>query len=310
MSSSIADTPAGEVVQGTIEPAPDMSASMVDRVGHAVAIFGAGPAGLLAAHAVALAGRTPLIFSASANEGYGVEKSKISGATYLHAPIPDVTRAVPDNQVRFKKIGTQGGYAQKVYGDRNATCSWDKFEDDTLRDAWSLSQVYDDLWERYRSQIVPYELNFEAAEAMIDLYPLVVSTIPAPALCQGKCKFESRSVWIEPTHREFCEQIGDPVVIYNGLSEFRYSRTSLLFGHGATEWPELPERYEDKPGRYDPDSAREDDWVEGTKPTANHCDCLPEIVRAGRFGEWKPGVLTHHAFEKVWGLMFDAFEGA
>ena len=31
------------------------------------------------------------------------------------------------------------------------------------------------------------------------------------------------------------------------------------------------------------------------KPIATNCDCFPNVIRAGRFGTWKKGVLTHDA---------------
>jgi hypothetical protein len=36
---------------------------------------------------------------------------------------------------------------------------------------------------------------------------------------------------------------------------------------------------------------------------SNECDCHPEIIRMGRYGEWTKGVLVHHVFERVESLM-------
>jgi hypothetical protein len=33
------------------------------------------------------------------------------------------------------------------------------------------------------------------------------------------------------------------------------------------------------------------------KPLETDCTCWPKVVRAGRFGQWRKGVLTHHAYE-------------
>lgn len=259
----------------------------------AVAIFGCGPAGLLAAHAVSLTGKTPIVFATEA------EKSKIAGATYLHEPIPDITSAAPDGTVRFVKVGTKSGYALKVYGDATAPCSWDRF-DEQPKPCWSLQAVYDDLWELYSEKIVPSRIGAAEAKDMIDTFPLVISTIPAHCLCYDPThKFLSREIWIRDDWpgtaggEQYLDD--DNVIVYDGRvgaigDRYRYSR---IFGHFSTEYRR------EVPGA-----------VRGIKPLPTTCDCFPEIVRAGRWGEWKPGVLVNHAFSKVWNGLFDEFEGS
>lgn len=258
--------------------------------GTAVAILGAGPAGLLAAHAVALAGGKPAIFSKPDSGGVAV-KSEIGPATYLHKAIPDLTSAAPDAMLTFVKKGTGSGYALKVYGSRYHPCSWDKFEAGEAP-AWALQPAYDDLWDRYGELIIPMEVDPETVRMLLDDFGAVVSTVPAPALCEADHAFPFRKVWISD-HFTFHDD-RDPIMVYDGQvggigNRFRASR---IFGKACTEYASpVPE-------------ARE-----GIKVLATNCDCHPEIVRAGRWGTWTPGVLVHHAFEKVWAMMFDNFEG-
>lgn len=257
-----------------------------------IAIIGGGPAGLLAAHAVALAGRQPVVFTKPDEEGKPA-KSTIGAATYLHEAIPDLTSATPDARIRFVKIGTRAGYALKVYGDRHAECSWEKFEDGHQR-AWSLQPAYDDLWERYQSEIVPAEIGPDDVPEMIDTFSMVINTAPAMTICTGGHVFPSRTVWVTDSPGRAVDY-GDPSIVYDGTVGTvgdRY-RSSLIFGKGSTEYAS------EVPGSR-----------EGIKVLPTDCDCHPEVVRAGRWGEWKPGVLVNHAFRKVWEQMFDSFEGA
>lgn len=267
-----------------------------------IVILGAGPAGLLAAHAVALAGGNPVIFSSPDPESPGrPAKSPMNGAIFLHEPIPDITSAEPDGQIHFAKVGSRNAYAYKLYGSRFAPCSWDRF-DEGLRPAWALQPVYDELWKRYEPSVIPMDLDAEAVGELHDSFVSMVSTIPAHVLCsrRNEHEFPSRKIWVEPTASEATHVLArtlgvDNIIVYDGVREAmsaRY-RSSIIFGEEATEYARF------KPGA-----------IEGTKVVRRtNCDCLPEIVRAGRWGCWEPGVLVNHAFKKVWDMMFNEFEG-
>lgn len=260
----------------------------------AVVVLGAGPAGLLAAHAAALAGRSPVIFTAPDPTTGEPVKSEIGAATYLHSPIPDLTEPQPDAMVQFLKSGTASGYATKVYGDPRHPTSFDKFEGEAP--AWNLRPVYDALWERYADNIVPQLITAEGVRDLVDSFPMIISTIPANWLCVGDHSFPSRKTWTLDGARWDQGICGDPIIWYDGRvgSDHGRFRASRIFGHESTEFSQPVEG-----GR------------EGVKVQQTNCDCwIDSIVRAGRWGEWRPGVLVDDAFKKVWGLMFDAFEGA
>lgn len=243
-----------------------------------VAIFGCGPAGLLAAHAVRQAGHRPVIISKA------IEKSPISGAQYIHEPILDLHDPDhPDGSVRFVKMGNKRGYAEKVYGDPDAPCSWDSFPEGEVS-VWSMAATYDRLWEMFSESILSLEVTSEMVNDFIWLlrYPLMISTIPLWSLCHGGHAFDSQPIWISP-HARFC--VFDQEIVYNGVNHHGWYRSSKIFGHGATEyagytwWPNTGAIHK------------------GVKPTGSDCDCNPHIVKAGRFGTWRKGVLVHHAYE-------------
>lgn len=231
-------------------------------------ILGCGPAGLMAAQACHLKGIEFDIFSIK-------QKSPIFGAQFLHEPIPGMT-AEPA-QIVFHKVGTREGYATKVYGDPTAPCSWDEYEDG-IRPGWSLMEVYNDLWEKFEDKINDLKINqatlssLEEREA--DLY---ISAIPATTLCGHKHRFAFKNIWVE----RYATGIGsENTVVYNGHTTDPWYRSCQLFGDSSTEYS-------------DP---REGDAFQGVKPLWTDCHCRDMWRRVGRFGKWKKGVLTHHAF--------------
>jgi hypothetical protein len=291
---SIATAREGEVIDGRTrwDDSPRVMAGETEA--SRVAVLGCGPAGLLAAHAVALAGHEPMIISEKA------EPSKIPGAVYLHKPVPELTTHEPDAMIRFVKLGSREGYAFKVYGSRFSACSWDKFDEGEYP-AWSLQNVYKQLWTRYHDRIAERRITgAEDVRTLSEAFPLVISSIPAMTLCENDAhQFQSKKVWHQDEAHRCVENYDDPVIVYDGRigAGCDHYRTSMIFGEGATEYGELPKR------QPRPNTVRS-----GLKPLSNNCDCLPDVLRVGRFGCWHRGVLSHHAFEKVWERMFDGLE--
>jgi hypothetical protein len=245
-----------------------------------VAVLGCGPAGLLAAEAAWWAGAEVAVFSQER------AMSPHGGAQYLHKPIEGVTEEEPDGAVRFIKVGTREGYAEKVYGDAKAKVSWDLFDEATVP-AWSMRGAYTRLWMNWAERI--YEMGFgsvEEVEQRLGDFDLVFSTIPKKVLCKDPAHdFRQQDVILVPQ----AEVAVNNVILYNGQLAENWYRSSYLFGIGWTEYaahaggpPILGERHQ------------------GFKPIGNDCDCLPErIIPIGRFGRWERDVLTHHAYEDV-----------
>lgn len=235
-----------------------------------VAILGCGPAGLLAAHGAVQMGFEPHIFSVK-------KKSVMPGAMYVHERIDDVTEAEPDGVITFRKTGNRAGYAQKVYGDAQAPVSWDQFPVGEYP-AWSMSALYDTLWDRYGGSIIDQELGTEAIGEIAKGHRLTISTIPAHQLCYEGHHFGGQPVWISENS---WAGVGENEIVYNGDLNDHWYRSSRIFGHEATESAQqMPSAFQ------------------GTKPLSTDCDCQPEVVRVGRFGQWKKGVLVHHAYRE------------
>src|SRR4029450_12844279 len=141
-----------------------------------VCILGCGPAGLLSAYAVAQSGGRVTIISKKV-------KSKIPGAVFLHEPIPYLTAPEPDGVVRFIKHGNKQGYAKKVYGNMDADCSWDLFEEGE-RPAWSMFKLYDQLWKHFEERIIYMSVSpMNMAKIMSEGFDIVITRIPLPFIC-------------------------------------------------------------------------------------------------------------------------------
>jgi hypothetical protein len=249
-----------------------------------VAILGCGPAGLLAAHAVTRAGGTPFIASRPV-------KSVLPGAQFLHEPIPDLT-GEPAGMIRTERVGTREGYAEKVYGVRHQPVSWDLQRE--TREAWDLRAAYDSLWDEYQDLIRPLEIDGTLIDALCQAFPLVISTIPAHFLCRGDHTFISANVDVV-----FHSTAPNNTIIYDGDLDSMITRTANIFGHQTTEFsrslaapsPEcLPLGAEERIGLVLKP-------VKAVKVVGCDCDCRPSILRAGRFGTWRKGYLSHMAFE-------------
>jgi hypothetical protein len=244
-----------------------------------ICILGCGPAGLLSAYACTQRGHEVRIVSKKT-------KSEIPGAVFLHSPVPGLTSKIPDGNIDFIKRGTRGGYAQKVYGNTFAECSWDRFPVG-LWPAWSMFDLYDKLWDTFGSGIEEATINPRFTAENTNGYDLVISSIPVPCICRNSGhSFPSQPIFTIGVSAN--ARVKDSI-IYNGDPIDAWYRSSNIFGHGSTEstigfsWSRYW-RHEVKTGY---------------KPLNTDCDCFPHIARVGRFGQWKKGVLVHHAYEQT-----------
>lgn len=249
-----------------------------------VAVLGCGPAGLIAAHAVAAAGDEPVIFSRK-------KKSHLNGAQYLHAPIPGIETDGPE-QITYEMIGSTFSYRLKVYGPLwDGAVSPEDLEEN--HDAWDIRQAYDLLWEQYKDAIVDSEVIPATIPSLANLgFETIVSSVPAPALCVHGHTFESTKVWAAGDAPELGIHIpySCPVntVICNGDEQPSWYRLSNVFGYKTVEWPGNLRSTPPVPTAQ-----------QVAKPTFNNCDCWPGVLRVGRYGTWRKGVLAHEAYWDV-----------
>lgn len=241
-----------------------------------VLVLGAGPAGLMAAHAAALNEDDVIICAKLAR------KSKMMGAQYLHAPIPLASQK-PEFQISYVlQGGTAVDYRRKVYG-----TGWDGTtspEDMTAsHPAWDIREAYDWLWETYGSYVKSWDC--ERPSSVQDILDwakadLSISTIPAPALCDKGHTFGYTPVF--SSDKQMID-LFDNTVICNAAENPAWYRAAKIQGWETTEWP----------GDIKPPISG---LFEVTKPLKNNCTCYPELRRMGRYGKWQKGILSHEAF--------------
>ena len=266
-----------------------------------IAVLGCGPAGLLVAHAARMTGNIVIIFSKR-------QRSPMRGAQYQHVEIP----GIPGNQpelLKYTLVGTVDDYREKVYAARNPDIIVSPAEYEGVHKCWDLRHAYDWLWHQFGNNVVNVEVTHTLLSQLTDSFDLVISTVPAPVLCEQEHQFNCINVWIDscwmgPTTDE------DPglwrgiqhLVICNGLpmdshrpERTGWYRSSNIFQAANTEWSSLesiPKR-RNKPGLL----------FKVRKPISTDCVCWPSIVRAGRYGAWRKGVLTHHAFQEAMAIL-------
>lgn len=255
-----------------------------------VLVFGCGPAGLMAAHAAARLGDHDVMIVSKAR------KSHMRGAQYLHQPIPGASLSDPF-LIDYRLMGTPEQYRERVYGDLGAMML--RPEDTSaatltgVHPAWDIREAYDNLWDLYGGSVIDGDLSRPETIVKIHAWAkpdLVISTIPAPILCMapdGVHQFYSQSIFssdqeIYPTD--------DNTVVLCGDGTYAWYRAAKIHGWCTTEWPKqfrppVPE------------------LVEVIKPILTNCDCYPYIHRMGRYGAWRKGVLSHHAYEETLQLL-------
>lgn len=254
-----------------------------------VLVLGCGPAGLMAAHAVANAtGGQAHIDIASRKR-----KSTMYGAQYLHRPIPGATDHLDWVMVDYYLRGTIDDYRSKVYGQ---TYDGSVSPEDLLERhrAWNIAKTYDVLWDMYEARITdmdikPHDINDARTEG--DGYKYILNTIPLDKLCPKGHAFRYRTIKAAGSAPdrgiEIPYQCEPNTVVCNGNPEPSWYRLSNIFGMKTVEWPEIV-----KPPL---------SHATIVKPVDTNCNCWPFMTRLGRYGTWTKGVLSHQAY-------FDTFD--
>lgn len=246
-----------------------------------IVVLGCGPAGLAAAHAAVSLGHETVIISNADRQ------SQLMGCQYLHAPVPGY-ETVSRVRVSYQLAGTAEQYRRKVYGDTwQGTVSPEDFVGD--HDAWDIRETYQRLWKDLIGSLQVGLICKYVKQGMIpfagSLHPdLVVSTIPAQALCQGQHEFKSYTIWANGDTTIGNYEV-DNLVVCDGTAEHEWYRISNVFGYRTTEWSHQPHRLMKA--------------VPVIKPLWTDCDCHPEILRAGRYGAWEKKRLVHEVFPAV-----------
>ena len=266
-----------------------------------IAILGVGPAGLLAGWAASRVPNVFVSFIASGQPGKPT-RSEIGGAQFLHRTIPGIHHPDhPDFEITYHTVGSPRTYQEKVYGTGDVPfVSMANVRDGEVVAAWSLQKTYDWLWDELLGDCSRVNIANVTAGYVVDLiesggYDIIVSTIPRPALCLAHAgmidgrphSFGSQAVRIMAAA---ALPLASNTILYDGTKNVSWYRTSNINGVGSTEWGEGA-----PPALY-----RDEEIITIKKPIVNDCNCFEDhVMFAGRYGEWRKGVLSHDAYEKV-----------
>jgi hypothetical protein len=229
-----------------------------------VAVIGAGPAGLAAAHAAVGLGAEVSIYAPKV-------KTPQRGPIMLQRPIPGITTQHPDGYIKQIVIGGSIlDYRYKLYGDVNININGDILQPGY--DAWKIDQAYSKLWDRYESLITDVRIESKALQLLHYGFGLVVSTAPLNLMCTMPeyHNFQSKEVGV--TKGTSYPDQPKNTIIFNASANGNWVRSSLIFGNASTEWP----------AHLAPNEA---DIIR--KPLGHSCRCFPRVLLTGRFGSWR-----------------------
>jgi len=257
------------------------------------AVLGVGPAGLMAAHALAMSGKPVSLFSKPDASG-NIAKSRLGGAQFLHDPIPGIHNdEEPDTIITYYCVGDADGYRRKVYGSDPSIpfVSMEGRYTGQEQNAWNLIGTYDALWdllEPHRANAIDVSPQWLDLALQNDWFDGIISTVPAMALCRAHAgmlneQHEFVSQRIQIANECMASVDNHDSVVYNGDSDYSWYRASHLFGVGSTE--------------YGQDATTPLQTFEVAKPISTNCRCYDnQVMRTGRYGTWTKGVLSHQAF--------------
>lgn len=257
-----------------------------------VCVVGAGPAGLAAAHAAAG------MLGIERVTVYAPKKpTEQRGPLLLQRPIPGINDDHPDGYIRqFVVGGSILDYRDKTYGDINVGINGDVLEPGYH--AWHFMSTYKRLWHLYADCIIDKTLT--AAELAQRAFAtsgdtLWVNTAPRDAFCEqkGKHRFTVARVFITPV-AVFQDQ-PDDTIIFNADPDEPWCRSSRIFGSEVTEWPATRD---DVNHHFAPDG-RSLVFQQIAKPISTDCDCLPNVLKTGRFGQWRNQTWVDTAYYDV-----------
>lgn len=272
-----------------------------------VAILGSGPSGLVAAAAAEMAGWWPAIITNT------LRPSGMFGAQYLHEPIPFVT---PDDRVQINYIlkGTPEGYRDRVYGASYAgPVSPEEYGGS--HDAWDIRETYGRLHNYFVDYMKVATVRPADVPDIKRAFVFVISTIPATALCPGynveatsdlhyAHNFPAAEIWAAGDAPEIGitlpYQCDDNTVICNGEEDGpAWYRMSRIYGRLTIEWPGTLFAQPPLPT-----------VAKVRKPITTNCDCWvgAKFMRAGRYGEWKRGILVHEVYNTVYNQLVELKE--
>lgn len=270
-----------------------------------VFVLGAGPDGLLAAHAAAMSGHEVSILASSS------DKEVIIGNPVLTSPIPQVAEGDP-----LKILLMRDGHAESIRRKANVSGAFvlsprdqdyhKGYSERGLLRAWSLRDAYNKLWEKFSPYLGLNEhMNADFVSSLVESdADVVISSLSAQLLCR------------EPSHSFLYDEIlradaehfvratlshripaeYDGIFSLNDEKDVSWFGASLINGNSDLRWPKSANpcyvpRNEQQVVKY---------------PAITTCDCFPMVVKVGQKGRWQSrGFLVDRVFSDMLSMLED-----
>lgn len=259
-----------------------------------VVIFGAGPSGLMAAHAAETAGHEVVkLYDANPKPPDGTT----AGVFYLHAPCG---LNVASQMVKVAAEGERREYARRMYGDPQAKCNWPT--QPYVTEAWDGMIAVNMLWWRYQDRTEHALIRMQDIRILAKSEPrrIFINTVPLNFLMETELPYALSQI-LTTCGKDIATA---PHMIYMGIPGVEITRRSFLFGRYAMEAP------------MDVDWSHHEgtEWQrhvvkkvisdrEADKFVAEHEQRFPNLFFTGRYGRWDKTMLTHKVYEHVLGRL-------
>ncbi|MEK6860830.1 MAG: hypothetical protein AABY07_02555 [Nanoarchaeota archaeon] len=253
-----------------------------------IAILGAGPSGMMAAHAAFQCGSLVDIFDSNPDQ---IRRN--SGVYYLH---DDCDLLLDSVDIKQTILGIEllsldqisEIYTKKVYGNIAGVSKvsvLDAIKNPTVK-GYNAGQAISRLWDLYGERVREVKItNLDHVLSLLNSYDKIISTIPAGILYPDY-KYESVNVLIKSS----VAPLSDSFIFYNVNLNCNWYRCSAIFGiftqeydYGVIEQNELNCQY------------RMVKKVVGNGIKSN----IENLFLVGRYGAWRKSTLTHNVYYDV-----------
>ncbi len=256
-----------------------------------IAILGAGPSGMMAAHAASQCGANVNIFDSNPDQS-----RRNSGVYYLHSDCDLLLDSITIKQgllgahlMNFDEM--KEAYGQKVYGQQVLNTSvLDPILNPVIT-GYNAGQAIDRLWDMYGFQVQKQHID-----DIQDIWPLlkefdsVISTIPAYVLYPDFDKYE----FVETSIKVGKAPEDEAFIFYNVNEYCDWYRCSALFGIFIQEFG-LGKKAPDDGQEFGTNKYITVKKVIGTGVVSN----MEGLLLTGRYGAWNKKFLTHDVYYDV-----------
>jgi hypothetical protein len=208
-------------------------------------------------------------------------------------------------KIEYITKGTPTEYRQKVHGKYwDGQVAAEDFIPHHI--GWNIRTAYQRLWSRYGKTVRDKDFRHvgDAAELIASQrFSMVISTLPRKLWSEPGDEFIYSQGWATSGElaKAICYGMDNNSIVCDGTDSVSWSRASRVFGHCTVEWP-----WND--GERPPYGNEEAKISRLMKPlrcktSAGNGDSLvgggPPWVFAGRYGEWKKGVVVTDTMKTV-----------